>query len=117
MSPNVEKINVVDFIECDRIAVCRPRTGVDTALTIAEDFLEKRIPYDFGFNTKDMNALYCFELGARCYPDADIKTFHVKKFFGLFSKDVYLADSFKQSGDFDLIFEYNPKRDVDICTV
>ena len=57
--------------------------------------------------------MYCFELCAEAYPNLDVKRIEVKKFFGLLKKHVYLADSFRKSKDFKIVFEYNPKHNVD----
>lgn len=113
VAPNVEETTVIDFAQCDRIAVCRPSEKRLEAIAKAREFLDKKVPYDFWFKSKDVNALYCFELAAQCYSGLDVKTFTVKKFFGLVKKNVYLAKSFKESPDFKVIFEYNPKRKID----
>ena len=71
------------------------------------------IPYDYGFKNS-IQQLYCFELCGKCYEKLYIPTQTVKKFFGLIKKnDVYLAESFRKSEDFELIFEYNPKFNID----
>lgn len=112
VSPNVSKIHILDFIACDRIAVCRPVKYSRKAIKRAKDFLNSKVPYDFGFKSKDINALYCFELAAECYRELDIPLFNISKFLGLIKKTVYLSASFKKSPDFKTVFEYNLKRDV-----
>lgn len=115
IAPNVERIHVIEFIECDRVAICRPKKYKMKAVKIAKDFESKKIPYDFSFR-KDKNALYCFELAASCYPTFDIPTYEGKLFFGLFrKKNIYYAKSFKESPDFETVFEFNPKRNVSYC--
>lgn len=113
VAPKVEETTVIDFAQCDRVAVCRPSKLKDEAVAKARKFLEDQVPYDFWFKSKDPSALYCFELAARCYDGLDVKTFEVKKLFGLIRRQVYLSKSFKESSDFEVVFEYNPKRSVD----
>ena len=61
-------------------------------------------------NGKAFSCLTC----GKCYEKLYIPTQTVKKFFGLIKKnDVYLAESFRKSEDFELIFEYNPKFEID----
>lgn len=112
VAPKVEKINAVDFMECDGIVIYRPKKYKSSAVRSAKKMLKDGIPYDFNFD-KDSNALYCFELVALCYKKLNIPTFKIKKLFGLIKKEVYLSDSFKNSKDFERIFEYNPKKDID----
>ena len=92
----------------------RAKNSQDHALAIAKKFLADNVPYDFGFS-RGVNALYCFELCAESYPSLDVRREEVKKFFGLVKKHVYLANSLRQSKDFEIVFEYNPKYSLDTC--
>ena len=104
--------NIIDFCMCDRIAIFRPKKGQRSAIKIAKDFVKQNIPYDFGFS-KGISSLYCFELGAECYPKLNIPKQTVSKLFGLIKKkDVYLAESFFKSPDMECIFQYNPKFNI-----
>jgi hypothetical protein len=108
----VQYVDAIEFARCDRIAVLRPRSGQDAALEKARKFAEDNVPYDFGFE-RGVSALYCFELCAECYPGLDVAKKRVSKFFGLYGRDVYLAESFFDSPDFEVVMEYNPRCGVD----
>lgn len=112
VAEGVSKINVVDFCECDRLAILRPKKGVKKAVMTAIECADRNVPYDFFFEN-GCSALYCFELCRKCYPGLDIRTKTVKKLLGLVRKDVYLAESFFDSPDFECVFHYNPKYHVD----
>ena len=101
-------------MQCDRICILRPAKYKQAAIKQAKKFLKDNTPYDFSFS-RGTSALYCFELCAECYPKLDVKRIEVKKFFGLVKKRVYLANSLRQSKDFEIVFEYNPKYSLDTC--
>ena len=84
----VSEINLIDFCQCDRIAVFRPKSGAKTAIKIAKKYIG--VPYDFLFKSGN-GSLYCFELCHIAYPKLDILPVKVKKFFGLMKKQVYVA--------------------------
>lgn len=112
VAEGVSKINIVEFCECDRIAVFRPKKGMRKAVQNAKRFLKDSIPYDFGFEN-GVSSLYCFELCGECYPNLNIPKLTVSKLFGLVKKeDVYLAESFFKSKDVECIFQYNPKYNL-----
>lgn len=108
ISSGVQYIDAIEFARCDRIAILRPRKNAKSAVKKARQFAKENVPYDFGFQ-RGASALYCFELCSECYSGLDIKKKQASTFFGLFKKDVYLAESFFESPDFDLVMEYNPK--------
>lgn len=108
ISSGVQYIDAIEFARCDRIAVLRPRAGAKQAVEKARQFVKENVPYDFNFK-HGASALYCFELCGECYPELDIKKQRISTFFGLCKKDVYLAESFFESPDFETIMEYNPK--------
>ena len=112
VAEGVSEIDAIDFMACDRICILRAKNSQDHALAIAKKFLADNVPYDFGFS-RGVNALYCFELCAESYPSLDVRREEVKKFFGLVKKHVYLADSFRRSPDFKIVFEHNPKHNID----
>ena len=99
-------------MRCDRICILRPSKNKKKAILIAKKFVEENIPYDFNFKEGASN-VYCFELCALCYPTLDIHKIKFKKLFGLLKRNAYLADSFRDSKDFEIIFEYNPKHKID----
>ena len=113
VSPKVCTIHPIDFMECDRICILRPKDQslVDNAVETAKSFIGT--PYDFDFNTDDATELYCFELVARCYPGLNLEKHIVKKIFGLVKKNVYLGKSFLLNPNLEVIFEYNPRKGYD----
>lgn len=113
VAEGVSYTNVVEFCECDRIAIFRPNKGQKAAITKAKKFAKSKVPYDFGFS-RGTSAMYCFELCGECYSKLDIPRCTVKKLFGLLKKkDVFLAESFFKSKDMKCIFHYNPKFNID----
>lgn len=112
IAESVEYINVLDFCMCDRIAIFRPKKGQRNAIKIAKEFADNKVPYDFIFSP-GTSSLYCFELGAECYPNLDIPKCTPTMLFGLIKKkDVYLAESFFKSTDMECIFHYNPEFNI-----
>lgn len=111
VAKGVSRINIVDFCECDRICILRPREGQTLAIKRALEFVENDVPYDFGFK-RDTSALYCFELCAECYKELNVQIIKKTAMFGLIKKKVYLAESFLTSDAFKKVFEYNPKREI-----
>lgn len=112
VAEGVSRINIIDFMQCDRICVLRPSKNKVKAIMKAKEFLRNKIPYDFGFKN-DVSELYCFELAGICYEDLDIKKMTASLLGGLIKKKekVYLAESFLNSPDFKVIFKFNPKYD------
>lgn len=112
ISSGVQYIDAIEFARCDRLAVLRPRKYAKSAIKKAEKFAEDNVPYDFSFK-RGASALYCFELCGECYSKLDVQKKTVKTLFGLCRKNVYLAESFLESPDFELVFEYNPRCGAD----
>ena len=113
VAEGVSETNIVEFTRCDRIAIFRPKKGMNRAIKKAKEFLKNKTPYDFGFE-KGVSAIYCFELCGECYDKLNIPRKTVSKFFGLIKKeDVFLADSFFESPDLECVFQYNPKFNID----
>lgn len=116
VAAGVSETNVIEFCECDRIAICRPKKGQKAAVAKAKKFLKEKVPYDYGFQ-RGTSALYCFELCGECYKNLDVPTYTVKKFFGLVQrKSTFLAESFFKSPDFKCVFQYNPKFNIDFAS-
>ena len=113
VAEGVSYTNVVEFCECDRIAIFRPKKGQKAAIAKAKKFAKSKVPYDFGFS-RGTSAMYCFELCGECYDKLKIPRCTVKKLFGLLKKeDVFLAESFFKSKDMKCVFHYNPKFNID----
>ena len=110
VAEGVSEINILDFMNCDRILVMRPLNCVDIGIERAKRFLKERVPYDFGFNN-GISALYCFELAAECYKELRLEKKKVSLLKGLIKRKdpVYLAESFIESDDFLYIALYNKK--------
>ena len=113
-APSVGKVHIIDFCQCDRLAVLRPSKGTTKAVSTAKRFLKDGIPYDFNF-ASGAQSLYCFELVACCYPGLSLVKKTATALFGLMRKrdKVFLSDSFLESKDFSLVFEFNPKFNID----
>ena len=113
VAEGVSYTNIVEFCECDRIAIFRPKKGQKAAIAKAKKFAKSKVPYDFGFS-RGTSAMYCFELCGECYDKLSIPRCTVKKLFGLLKKeDVFLAESFFKSKDMKCVFHYNPKFNID----
>ena len=106
VSPCVEKCHAIDFCQADRIMVLRPTCGHENA--VDEALRRVGTPYDFDYQT-DEEKLYCFELVAKCYPEAELQLFEVKKFFGLVKRRCYIAKSIYGNPSFMKVFERNAK--------
>ena len=96
IAEGVSEIDILEFMQCDRICIFRPQKYQKSAINKAKKFLEDNIPYDFLFR-KGSNCLYCFELVAECYDKFNIPKLKIKKFLGLVKKHVYLAESFRKT--------------------
>lgn len=107
VAPKVEKCHVVDFCEADRIMVLRPMSGQTKGIQIALSKIG--IPYDFDYKT-DRGKLYCFELVANCYQEAQIQTTTIKKFLGLVKRKCYIAPNIYDNAWFKMVFEKNAKK-------
>jgi len=113
VSPKVCTIHPIDFMECDRICILRPKDK-----SLAKDAVDKAngfigTPYDFGFDTGDSEEVYCFELVSRCYDKIKFERYNIKKIFGLVKRNVYLAKSFLLNDNLEIVFEYNPRKGYD----
>lgn len=107
VAEGVCKVDVLDFLQCDRCCIIRPknRGAVPVAIDRAHMYLGTK--YDFSFSAGD-DALYCHELTASCYKDLKIEK-HIPTLFGGLIKGkepVYLAQSFIESEDFEVIGEF-----------
>ena len=109
LSEGIKEIDVIDFIQCDRVMILRPKSGMKSAIS----FVKKNIggKYDFKFNSSDSSEFYCFELAAKAYKTLSIEP-HTVEVFGFkleFLTKKYIAESFITSPDFKLIAEINNK--------
>ena len=104
-SPEVQTINVIDFCQCDRIMVLHPSMEkTSDGVKIAQDLIGT--PYDFNYES-DNHMLYCFELIAKCYPEAHMEEFEVKQLGGLIKRSCYIAKSIYLNPFFKTIYERN----------
>jgi len=109
VAEGVSEIHVLDFLDCDRVAVFRPGAGARAACRKAKALVGT--PYDFSFSDAN-GALYCFELVAECYPELGLKTFRESRLLGLLSKDVYLAQSLFDCEKLRLLYVHNPASGI-----
>lgn len=116
VAQGVSEIDAIDFMMCDRIAILRPDSNQEKAVTRAQKFLEDKIPYDYGF-VRGVDALYCFELVAESYPEFEIQKKTASILGGLVKKKdpVYLAESMFECPRFKKVFEFNPRRGIDFA--
>lgn len=117
IAPNVSKDHLIDFCHCDRIAILRPSKDVENGINTAKKFYEEKVDYDFIFSEQGVgkSSLYCFELAAYCYKNLEIEKMKATALFGLIKKKekVYLSDSFFNSKDFKLVYECNPRFNIE----
>lgn len=117
VAEGVSEINIVEFCQCDRIAIFRPKKYNKHAITKAKEFLKNKVPYDFGYQN-GVSALFCFELCGECYNKLDIPKYTVSYLFGLLKrKNIFLAKSFFNSKDMKCIFQFNPKFNIDFKVI
>lgn len=103
MAQGVFQQDLIDFLKCDRFVIFKPRKYCQKAVKIAKSMLGRK--YDF--DIKDNNSeYYCHELTAACFPDLDIKEIRIA---GI--KKAYTIDSFIDSPDFEIVYEYNPNKE------
>lgn len=105
ISEGVKTIDVIDFIQCDRLCVLRPKSGQDLATDYAKYHLGSK--YDFRFNTEDSSEFYCFELVAKAYTKLNIQAYPIE-FYNIplkFLSPRYLAESFLDNPNFEKIIE------------
>lgn len=104
VAEGVSEISIVDFCQCDRIAIFRPKKCKSQAIAKAKKFLEDKVPYDFGYE-RGTSALFCFELCGECYDTLDIPKCTASYFFGLVKREgLFLAASFFKSKDMTCVF-------------
>ena len=103
IAEGVQEIDVIDFFQCDKACVLRPKKGIKKALQRVKKWIGKN--YDFKFNSSDSSAFYCHELTATAYKELNIEAFYPS----IFNKEIkflnkkYLADSFIQNKNFEKI--------------
>jgi len=103
MAQGVFQQDLIDFLKCDRFVIFKPRKFCQKAVQIAKSLVGKK--YDF--DIKDGNdAYYCHEMTAACFPNLNIEEVKV----GL-GKKAYTIDSFINSKDFEIVYEYNPNKE------
>ena len=119
MGDGVQMIDILDFVRCDGIAILRPKCDGEMkkkALERARSYLG--YTYDFNFDILDdyknsdevdahSKSMYCHEMTRSCYPDLNIPTITPSIWNGMIrsSKRQFLAQSFFDSPDFELIYD------------
>lgn len=118
LGDGVQKVDPIDFFQCDGFAILRPKnqTVVGKACEIAKSYLGYGYDYTFDicedYKNQDevqnrTKTVYCHELTRSCYPDLDIPTVLPSLWNGMIrsSKRQFLAQSFFDSPDFELIYD------------
>lgn len=112
VAEGVSKIDVLDFFQADGGAILRLK-GSDTEegkkkIKEAVDTAYSKIgtKYDFYYSESD-DALYCHELTATCFKFCEIRRHIATALWVIIRKKepVYLAESFIESPDFEVILE------------
>ena len=109
ISEGIKEIDIIDFMQCDRLMVLRPKSGIKTAVKFVKDHIGDS--YDFKFNTSDSSEFYCFELAAKAYKKIKIKP-EIIEIFGFklgFLTPKYTAESFINCSEFKKVVEINNK--------
>lgn len=109
VTEGVQRIDIIDFLRCDKYIVLRPKSGQKEAIQRLERLIGSS--YDFDF-VADNAAYYCHELGAAAYPGLQIDKVW-PTLFGIRIKSAgkkYLADSFLKSPDFVRVVSYNGRK-------
>lgn len=99
MAYGVFQQDLIDFLRCDKFVIFKPRKHLKKAVRIAKSLIGRN--YDFDFKNGN-DGLYCHEMTAKCFPDLDIKPIKIG-----FGKEVYTVDSFINSPDFEIVYEFN----------
>lgn len=112
VAEGVCKVDVLDFFQADNGAIVRLKNSepeeiqlkIKQAIEQAHANIGKQ--YDFFFAEGD-DALYCHEHTASCFKGCNIKKHVAKALFGLIKtkEPVYLAQSFIDSPDFEVVLE------------
>lgn len=118
LGDGVQKVDPIDFFQCDGFAILRPKdqTVVGKACEIAKSYLGYGYDYNFDicedYKNQDevqnrTKTVYCHELTRSCYPDLDVPTVLPSLWNGMIrsSKRQFLAQSFFDSPDFELIYD------------
>ena len=112
VAEGVCKIDVLDFFQADNGIIVRlkdresesGKLKIEQAVKQAHANIGKQ--YDFFFAEGD-DAFYCHEHTASCFKGCNIKKHVAKALFGLIKtkEPVYLAQSFIESPDFEVVLE------------
>jgi len=68
LGEGITKEDILVFLRCDDIAVLRAKDKMlaETIITNAKLYLDKRIKYDYNFDTKSSKKFYCTEFVDKC---------------------------------------------------
>ena len=106
MSQGVFEQDILDFLKCDRIVIFKPRNGRSVAVKTARKMIGKG--YDFDFETND-DRFYCHELTQYCFPKLEISPVTIGHWW--WKREVYTIDSFTESPDLEIVYEFDPKNE------
>lgn len=92
----IVKEDILTFTRCDSMCLLRPYRGdVNQAISIANEYLVKEIPYDFNFEST-LDRMYCTELIDKAY-DSPVGRYN----YG----EVIMPDEFMECGFFEVIWK------------
>jgi len=109
IAEGVQKISLLQFLQCDGIAILRfkkiNKTQIKKAISNAKTLLG--CPYDFEFESNDKK-YYCSEFVRVIYEHMknilQVEPKEIKKFFGLIKKNVILPDAFLNSPALEIVY-------------
>lgn len=121
LGDGVQKTDLIDFLRCDGYAVLRCKTeNAEELAKKAVEISKTYIGYDYDYKldicedyknqdevTRRTKSVYCHELTRSCYPDLDVPTILPSIWNGMIrsSKRQFLAQSFLDSPDLDLVYD------------
>lgn len=121
LGDGVQKTDIIDFLRCDAYAILRcNKQNADEIAARAVEIAKSYIGYSYDYElnicedyknkyevTKRTKEVYCHELTRSCYPDLNIPALIPTLWGGALRSDKrqFLAQSFLESNDLDLVYD------------